>query len=68
MTKERYLETHGLKHGKHEKKLYRVWRVLGPAGPEVEELIYGLQEARDLCIGCWDYEITRVNDGKRMKV
>ena len=43
--------------GKHAKKWYRVWRVLGPAGPQEETFIFGRQEAEELCVGCWDWEI-----------
>lgn len=44
--------------GKHEKKWYLVWRVLGPAGPVEETYVFGRQEAEALCMGCWDWEIT----------
>lgn len=43
--------------GKHAKKWYRVWRVLGPGGPQEEINIFGKQEAEALCEGCWDWEI-----------
>ena len=44
--------------GKHSKKWYMVWRVLGPAGPVEEIYVFGRQEAEKLCKGCWDSEIT----------
>ena len=47
--------------GKHEKKWYLVWRVLGPAGPVEETYVFGRQEAEALCMGCWDWEITPVD-------
>jgi hypothetical protein len=42
---------------KHAKRWYRVWRVLGPAGPEVTTYVLGRQEAEQICYGCWDWEI-----------
>ena len=42
---------------RHAKRWYRVWRVLGPAGPVRTEFILGRQEAEALCRGCWDWEI-----------
>lgn len=68
MTKETYLESHDLPYiGKHAKKWYDVWRVLGPAGPEETISVYGLDEAKKAVEGCWDYEITRY-DGKVIKL
>lgn len=42
---------------RHAKRWYRVWRVLGPAGPVRTEFILGRQEAEARCRGCWDWEI-----------
>ncbi len=42
---------------RHAKRWYRVWRVLGPAGPVRTEFVLGRQEAEALCKGCWDWEI-----------
>ncbi len=47
---------------RHAKKWYRVWRVLGPAGPVRTEFVLGRQEAEALCKGCWDWEIEPVED------
>ena len=47
--------------GKHEKKWYNVYRVVGPAGPEEQFQVYGIDEARKTVQGCWDYEITAAN-------
>ena len=44
--------------GKHEKKFYYVWRVLGPAGPEEKLVVYGFDAAQESVKGCWDWEIT----------
>ena len=69
MTQEAYREMHGIDipiMGKHCKKLYHVWVVLGPAGPAQEYDIWGLEEAKQSVQGAWDYEITRVLDGVLM--
>lgn len=68
MTKEKYVETHGLYKGKHFKKEYRIWRVLGPAGPVQEFNVIGLDEAKRAVLRCWDYTITRVEDGKEIDI
>lgn len=47
--------------GKHEKKHYNVWRVLGPAGPEETFTVYGIEEAGKAILGCWDWEVTAMN-------
>lgn len=57
MTTEKYHEMHDEYVGKHEKKLYTVWRVLGPAGPQEQFDVLGLDEAIQATIGCWDWEV-----------
>jgi len=47
--------------GKHEKKWYNVYRVLGPTGPEERFPVLGLDEAKEAAIGCWDWEVTDTN-------
>lgn len=47
---------------RHAKRWYRVWRVLGPAGPVRTEFVLGRQEAEALCRGCWDWEINPIDD------
>lgn len=44
--------------GKHAKKWYNIYRVLGPTGPEERFSVLGLDEAREAIKGCWDYEVT----------
>ena len=63
MTKDSYNKYHSRPQyvGRHEKKWYNVWRVLGPAGPEERFPVYGLDEAREAIKGCWDYEVTTTN-------
>ena len=63
MTKETYDKHHKEYIGKHEKKLYNIWRVLGPAGPQESFCVYGIGRAREAVKGCWDYEVTTI-DGK----
>lgn len=55
MTYEKYKETHYV--GKYEKKKYKVWRVLGPAGPSETITVYGLDAAKTAVQGCWDWEV-----------
>lgn len=43
---------------KHAKKLYRVYRVLGPAGPEESFDVYGIDKVREVILGCWDWDVT----------
>ena len=57
MTKETYDKYN--KVGKHEKKWYSVWRVLGPGGPEDAMSVYGLENAAKYTSGCWDYTVRR---------
>lgn len=46
------------KPGRHEKKQYNVWRVLGPAGPVETFSVYGIQAAAEAIYGTWDFEVT----------
>lgn len=65
MTQSEYRDLKGIKYkGKHCKKTYHVWKVLGPAGPLQEYDILGLDEARKSVEGAWDAEITRIEDGR----
>lgn len=49
--------------GKHEAKLYHIWRVIGPAGPEEMFVVYGIKFAKEAILGCWDFEV-RDENGK----
>lgn len=60
------VETHPGYTPKHEKQLYNVWRVLGPAGPAELILVYGIEEARQSVVGCWDWEVSC--NGKVVKI
>ena len=53
--------------GKHEKKHYKVWRVLSTIGPEETIETYGLEETREAVKGCWDYKVTDSN-GKVIEI
>lgn len=44
--------------GKHFKKYYNVWRVVGPAGPEEQFSVEGLDKAAEAVYGMWDAEVT----------
>ena len=44
--------------GKHAEKLYNVWRVYGPSGPEETIYVLGWDNAKKAVSGCWDYEVT----------
>ena len=60
MTAEGYLrKKHEDKEykGKHTAKLYSVWRVVGPAGPQERFDIMGFDNAKKAVDGCWDYEV-----------
>ncbi len=52
--------------GKHEKRMYKVWRVLSAAGPEETIYISGLKEAREAILGCWDWTITEAETEKEI--
>lgn len=54
--------------GKHEPHNYKVWRVLGPGGPEETVYVVGKQAAKAAVNGCWDYEVTNMDTGKELKV
>lgn len=43
---------------KHAKKIYRIYRVIGPGGPEETFDVYGIEEARKYILGCLDWEVT----------
>lgn len=74
MTRNTYDKYHAPKQGKHEsgiiketeplykpkhmKQWYEVWRVLGPAGPLEVLPAFGLEEAKELIKGCWDWKVT----------
>ena len=65
MTQVTYGQTHGLPYkGKHVKRWYRVWRVFGPGGPQQEIQVLGFDEAKQMCFGCWDWEVTDAETGK----
>ena len=68
MTKEKYIEMHGLYQGKHFKKEYHVWRMIGPSGPVQEFNLIGLDEAKQAVNWCWKYRIIRVCDGREIKI
>ena len=61
MTQEQYSAVHNTYIPKHAKKWYTVYRVLGPAGPEVTETVLGLDEVKSLIRGCWDWDIFDMN-------
>lgn len=62
MTRETYEKHHqGEYTGKHGPKWYNVWRVIGPAGPEEELMVYGIKEAAKAVEGCWDYTVSEMN-------
>ena len=68
MNKATYIEKHDVPYiGKHAKKMYKVYRVLGPAGPEEILEAYGLDEVRQLISGCWDWEVVTL-DGKEVNI
>lgn len=82
MTRETYRKSHSLK-GKHENnivseinpyyepkhgmKLYYVWRVLGPAGPQETICVYGIDNVKQAILGCWDWEVSTA-DGKVVRI
>jgi len=53
-------ETESLYKPKHMKQWYKVWRVLGPAGPQEVLPAFGLEEAKKLIKGCQDWEVTNM--------
>lgn len=59
MTREQYIANMRPEEyiGKHEKKNYKVWRVLGPAGPAETITVYGLDAVKAAVQGCWDWEV-----------
>ena len=64
MTKEVWGKYHNLPAeyvGKHGPRYYSVYRVLGPAGPEENMLVYGIDAVKDAIRGCWDYEVCNLN-------
>ena len=65
MTRDEYLSVSGLLKytGRHEQRDYRVWRVLGPAGPVQEFNVHGIQAAADAIVGGYDYEVTNLATG-----
>ena len=67
MTKEQYVESH-IYVGKHEPKNYIVYRVLGPAGPEDYQFITGLDNVKEAIKGCWDWEVTRADTKKLVRI
>lgn len=64
MTQEKYQEV--TYKGKHEKKPYKVWRVLSAVGPEQTLIIVGRQEAINMVSGCWDWSVTDIETGKEV--
>lgn len=54
--------------GKHEKRWYMVWRVLGPAGPEEKIKVYGREAARQAVIGCWDWVVRDFETGEEVRL
>ena len=58
MTKETWNKHHTEYTGKHAPKFYKVYRVLSPTGPEETFVVLGLKEARQAICGCWDYDVT----------
>ena len=62
MTKEEYVSNVYI--GKHEKHKYKVWRVLGPGGPQEEIIVNGKEELKDSIAHTWDYEITDLTTGE----
>ena len=65
MTKEKWAELNYV--GKHEKRKYVVWRVLGPAGPTDTLTVLGLDAVKEAISGCWDWEVTDPN-GKEVRI
>jgi len=53
--------------GKHEKHEYRVWRVLGPAGPEEVITVHGKEELSKAITGMWDYEVADITAGEQLE-
>lgn len=66
MTNEKYKEKFLPYEPRHAKQRYHVMRVIGPAGPVEHLEIFGLDEARKSTAGCWDWQITRIKDGKEI--
>lgn len=66
MTQEKYREINELYKPRHLKQPYKVWRVVGPAGPVQEFTVYGIDEARFAIQGCHDWRVTRESDGKEI--
>lgn len=66
MTRETYRRMHDIEIpvGKHCKQEYLVSVMPSPMGPWYQYTIFGLDEARQSIIGAWNYEITRLSDGK----
>ena len=62
MTREDYVSKVYI--GKHQKHEYKVWRVLGPGGPQEEIIVNGKEELKDSITGTWDYEITDLTTGE----
>ena len=66
MTKEDYVSK--VYVGKHEKHKYKVWRVLGPAGPEEDIIVYGKEELKEAITGTWDYEAIDLTTGEELRI
>ena len=72
MTYDEYARTHYPQQpiseykARHEKKVYHVWFVTGPAGPVYEKDVLGWDKAKETVEGAWDYSIIRVWDGKEI--
>lgn len=56
----------GTYKGKHEKRWYTVWRVLGPGGPEETIQVFGRDEAIKATLGCWDWCVKDTETGKEI--
>lgn len=65
MTREKYNNyCSNVYRGKHEQKDYLVYRVLSAGGPEQRIQVQGFDNAKAAIAGCWDWEVTRLEDGK----
>jgi len=67
VTKEKYKDTHCYK-GKHEPQEYGIYVVAGPAGGEYKFTVTGMEEVRKAIVGAWDWEVTRLSDGKVINI